>query len=1389
MKKLFIITFALLPFPAFAASIYYTYGNAPMIHGAFNAIAMMFNSSSFASAVEAIFVMSFAASVYMSVFSRRFEFIKYLFLSLFILSFFFWDKTKLVIQDVTLDETYVVDDVPYGYAFVGELISSFGHFVTDFTDTAFSVPTTTILFGKKNDLPSELGYSKIGFAGPFKAIKDLNSFELKDAQLKSDLNEYASKCLLWDALGLNSAEQKLFLNNGFLVNTSVFPNGLTSRYNIPVDINGYGTTCSTYFPVVLYSRIQNHVHNIVSKLNTEVKLLPYTSSIAESLAYFTNTSYTTYDAMVQSAVSKVVIKGIANGAYANDRDAYNQFITEMGIEEYQQKGNILARFGSQVMPIFKNVMEVLMIGVLPVILLFFILPNGWKLVSNYFQSLIWLQLWNPILSVINYVLIMAGLWQAQIAGEVAELSGHGLTIGNMGYLTDFAENYMAVAGYLMLSMPALATVVLMGGRWATGALANGIAMSAYGAAAQGASPQGMEHIQRQGVMSAEMVKWNESGIDTIGMQMNRQRGYAQSYMQQSTDAAATQQLMNKLGYAGSDMEDFFARRSTINAAKQGMQMLQTERTLQQMGGGDVYDGIFPSSQAKSMLDVSKMTAELESPQNTLDAMYGARSTFLKYQEAAANMGNTMLANKYGRMIEVLDSQISRYDANGDRQIDPDKIQEMKNDIAKFNQTRRNVEAKGFEMGSEEFDTPNSQALAMAALHSSGALRQAVENSARLSSLNFWEMIGSGSMDAAQKRANFNAAMEQWGDLNTYQKALLSAAMLQEAANAGKIEAWDRNGDGVVDSSEAREGMQRFVAMSTYMNRSEAQAFWETFQNDPNKAMEALEMKYGKQYEKDKAFAEYLKQNNYDPERIGKTMAMKEFYDATVAEGQMSVLWGKGYEIGAVNAAETAGKIDAMMDKWGDINNIQQARYSAQIIAESMLGGKISGWDTNGNNKIDTPEEMEKIQKYAAMTTYMNQSEAQEFWKTFQDDPNKALETLEYKYGAKFKQDKAFVEYAKENNYDPARIGDIMAREEFFKTTYNEGKNLVIGSMGYTLGLSEAVIRGADPKLVTTMAYANRLANKIKSGEMTQEEAVQDLMNTGLARGVAKGFLGKFLGGDTADNIYMWLRSQQAKVANVVDSVNSSPAPDPNHNIVNDKSTATTTPNPNNVNTANVNQPNENQQVNNNGNSTPTNTTNPTNVDTANVRQPNENLEVNNVGQTNRVNQTNENPQVNNNVGTANVNQPDEVNNNVNTATNEGLKRDFVPFWFMKAFGDSGQPNTNNVGTANVRQPNENIEMNNNRQPNNNLEVNNVGQTNENLQVNNTGNSTPTNTTNPTNVDTANVNQPDEVRQTNRVNQPDENQQVNNNRQPNNNLEVNNRDIKNKEIEDAKKSVD
>ena len=948
MRKLIVVIFALLPVSAFASNIYYTYGNAPMIHGAFNAIAMMFNSSSFASAIEAIFVMSFAVSVYMSVFSRKFEFLKYMFLSIFILTFFFWDRTELVIQDVTLDETYLVDDVPYGYAFVGELISSFGYFVTDFTDTAFSVPTTTVLFGKNNALPSQLGYSEIGFAGPFKALRDLNSFELKDAQIKSDLNEYASKCLIWDALGLTSAEQKQLLNNGSLVNTNVFPEGLTSRYDVPVNINGYETTCSTYYPTNLHARIQNHVNNVLGNLNSETKLLPYTSSLSESLAYFTNTSYSTYNAMVQSAVAKTVTKGLANGAYVNDRDAYNQFISEMGIEQYQQKGNILARFGSKVMPVFKNVMEVLMIGVLPIILFFFILPNGWKLVSNYFQSLIWIQLWNPILSIINYVLAMAGLWQSQIAGEISGMS-NGLTIGNIGHLTDFAQNYMAVAGYLMLSMPALATVVLMGGRWATGALAQGIAMSAYGAAAMGASPQGMEQIQRQGSMSEEMVKWNESGVDTIGMQMNRQTGFAQQYMQESTDAQATKRLMNEFGYSGgTGTQDFFARRSTVNAAQQGMQMKQRERTFNEMGGGDMFEGMSEAARAKSQGDVANMTSELKSPQDTLDAMYGARSTLSKYEAEAANQGNHDLARKYDRMGDVLDSQLNKYDANGDGQIDADKIQEMKNDIATFNQTRKNVEAEGFKMGAEEFDNPNSQALLMASMQASGALRQNAETSAEYSTKDYGDVIGLGSMKAAQGIANYNAAMEKWDNFNGYQKAQISAARMQEAVKAGKIEGWDTNKDGVVSYGEGEQGIQRFAAMSTYMDKSEAQQFWNTFEDDPNKAMEALDMKYGQRYEAEKAFAEIAKDRNLSAERLGNIMANEEIFQKEYTEGKNMLIGEIGRELGYSEAALRASdpKTNSIMSYAANqYDKVRSGEITQEEAAQSLknLGaGRASG---------------------------------------------------------------------------------------------------------------------------------------------------------------------------------------------------------------------------------------------------------------------------------------------------------------------------------------------------------------------------------------------------------------------------------------------------------------
>jgi|GEM_PF-6199801 len=551
MKKiLFLIMLAVVPASAFAEYNFYTYGNGAMLYSTLNAVAMIFNDSGFISLTRLVFTLAFLASFYMTAFLKRWDVLKYAIISFFILGLFLYSKDRVVIHDVIQDELYVVDNIPKAFGFLGEYVSSPGHFTTEKFDTGFAVPITTLLFGKSNAMPLNLTYSKSGFAGPFKMIKDLGSFELPDQQIQADFYEYVKKCAKWDVMGLNSSEMKIFKENLNLSSTDVIPDGLSSRFYVPVTIGGVKSQCATYYVANLYPRIVASIGGSEAILSSEPKLLNYMSGLSSSMAFFTGESLTTYNAMTQSAVVKTAIRSLS-GSLANGREEYNQFMAELGIAKFEQQGEVISRVAMKLIPIFRNVMEILMIATLPIVFLLFLLPNGYKLIWEYILSLIWLQLWNPILAVMQMVMNLSAVMEASAAGKVTEIGG--FTIHSFGYWGDFSNSYLAVAGYMMISVPMLAHLVLRGGKFMGAQLGQGLASAAMGAGAMSVDPNA---VKGAGYLTAEEKALNESGIEKMFMIQNMHNAGAARNIdsgrayEKRAEASAEMGIDPMSGYAG-----------------------------------------------------------------------------------------------------------------------------------------------------------------------------------------------------------------------------------------------------------------------------------------------------------------------------------------------------------------------------------------------------------------------------------------------------------------------------------------------------------------------------------------------------------------------------------------------------------------------------------------------------------------------------------------------------------------------------------------------------------------------------------------------------------------------------------------------------------------------
>jgi hypothetical protein len=947
---------AVVPASAFAEYNFYTYGNGAMLYSTLNAVAMIFNDSGFISLTRLVFTLAFLASFYMTAFLKRWDVLKYAIISFFILGLFLYSKDRVVIHDVIQDELYVVDNVPKAFGFFGEYVSSPGHFITEEFDTGFVVPITTLLFGKSNAMPPNLTYSGSGFAGPFKMIKDLGSFELPDQQIQADFYEYVKKCAKWDVMGLNSSEMKFFKENLNLSSPDVIPAGLSSRFYVPVTIGGVKSQCATYYVANLYPRLVASIGGSEAILSSEPKLLKYMSGLSSSMAFFTGESLTTYNAMTQSAVVKTAIRSLS-GSLANGREEYNQFMAEMGIAKFEQQGEVISRVAMKLIPIFRNVMEILMIATLPIVFLLFLLPNGYKLIWEYILSLIWLQLWNPILAVMQMVMNLSAVMEASAAGKVTEIGG--FTIHSFGYWGDFSNSYLAVAGYMMISVPMLAHLVLRGGKFMGAQLGQGLASAAMGAGAMSVDPNA---VKGAGYLTAEEKALNESGIEKMFMIQNmhnagaaRNIDSARAY-EKRAEASAEMGIDPMSGYAGlkadAQTQNELAGMKTANELKgnygSNAEVAQVQSNVQvqdkvaagnsaqelkdNFGGNisagkkladvqtqnkgekiinaditkDAFGGNMSAAEAKGIAgawkQISETRATLGAPQGTLNALYEGRDAVKGYEQEAARQGNYQLAGEFQAMRKVMDSQIQKYDSDGNRTVDQGKELTMMEDIAAYNYQTNASKSLGSMAGTKEFDTPAAQAFAIASLAENGNLRETLGKASGSASTSYKDQIEKGSRDSADMKARNAAMLEQYGNFNAYQRAQYNSHMMSQSNLKGQIQAWDLDGDGHISKGEAQAGMEKFAYMGSLMNKSEAQEFWQTFENNPDAAMDALNMKYGVQAESMKAFQETANARGLTDTQLGQIMANEDIYKAEYNEGKNMLIQNLARELGTGEAA-------------------------------------------------------------------------------------------------------------------------------------------------------------------------------------------------------------------------------------------------------------------------------------------------------------------------------------------------------------------------------------------------------------------------------------------------------------------------------------------------------
>lgn len=427
-----------------------------------------------------------------------------------LISLFLTSKATVLIHD-KLPDSYgqmsaprVVENVPWGLAFIGSITSQVGNTIAEKFDVS--------LAGVFNN-PD---YQKTGILFGSKIVEDTSKLRISDPKLKQHMHNFYKKCIVPDLnMGLRRA-------NGYTVKELVdAPNILeflrdhsskarlihiTGDVQQATETDGVFGKKTTYEAVKVNGYISCHqaAGYLYSSVNYEVELrMP---KLANSfIAYFAQNNGQNINsqnsANNNNSSSNEIFKSVLAGSYGifiknASQDAKDILLQNMAINAIGDTVNSkvynnvtteimtntayasVSQMAQKFVPILRAVLECLFYGVFPLVLILMVTPIGLEVLKNYIFGFIYLQLWQPMYAILFCI---AASWGQLYASDI-----NSVTFATHSSIARINDEISSVAGYMLTLVPILSLFITKGMVASMGNLASSIAYIPQSTAVQNA---------------------------------------------------------------------------------------------------------------------------------------------------------------------------------------------------------------------------------------------------------------------------------------------------------------------------------------------------------------------------------------------------------------------------------------------------------------------------------------------------------------------------------------------------------------------------------------------------------------------------------------------------------------------------------------------------------------------------------------------------------------------------------------------------------------------------------------------------------------------------------------------------------------------------------------
>lgn len=432
------------------------------------------------------------------------EFGKFLLMSLFIYVFFLTPvpgHNTYNISDETTGTAYTVNGVPPG---IGKTLSIF-------STVEYKI---ALALEKHYSTPATLNYSKHGFGFALSGHNAISKAKPTDQYTAMNMYEYMNNCLVFALDEGTLSPHQVFNSSNLLSAINVNDNARMSIVYSAGSPEGQLKTCSQAYAVIA-GGINGEVANMYQRASSDMGYLGANlQADASSIGGFLFGAATSANQYItQAATANLLSESMMNTAKLNGVNTAS-LAYGTALAERQQQNNFLisGQLAQKWLPIIKGIVTIVFLAMSWIMALMAIAFFNFKFILLIFSTQLWLMMWTPISSILNYIAMI----------EIESI-GSGLTSFTNGYsyevkhaIDNEVTGTLAWVGSLYWLVPLIAYGIAKGSDYAFTQLATSFQGAAQGAASSASSEMTRGNYSMGNVSTGKYERYSPQGLLKLG---------------------------------------------------------------------------------------------------------------------------------------------------------------------------------------------------------------------------------------------------------------------------------------------------------------------------------------------------------------------------------------------------------------------------------------------------------------------------------------------------------------------------------------------------------------------------------------------------------------------------------------------------------------------------------------------------------------------------------------------------------------------------------------------------------------------------------------------------------------------------------------------------------